>query len=199
MDSWIGVGYGSPVHINSDMNIVEFIPGEGVKVSDTWSTGYTAPKEDKTFGGTDDIKNIKYSQENGQNVVTYDRAFNTGDPYDKEVIPNIPFTVSFAWGNGRIGYHIAAYYKTQMILSKEDLAPTLVSEPLSQFDFWNFHGITMTIFWTGFSFIGYIFARFLRHLKSWIYFHWVGSGLTALFSIGVLAPSIKWSNRKIVN
>lgn len=177
------------------MNIIEFSSGEVVKISDSWSTGYSAPQEDKKFGGLNDIKNINYFQKNGQMEVTYDRDFDTGDSYDTKLTPNIPFTVSFAWGKGKMAYHKTDYYKTEIIISKNNqIVPDLFAAPLSQFDFWNFHGITMTILWTGFSFVGYIFARFLRHLKYWIYFHWLGSGLTALFSIGVLAPSIKWSN-----
>jgi hypothetical protein len=58
--------------INVDMNIVEFLP-RGGKVYDSYSTGYSAPIEDTSLGGTNDLKNIKFSQENGQEVVTYER------------------------------------------------------------------------------------------------------------------------------
>jgi hypothetical protein len=178
--------------INVDMNIVEFT-SDGVKVYDSWSAGFSAPREDITFGGRNDIKNIKYSQENGQGVVTFERAFNTGDQYDKALTPNSFMSVSFAWGKGKMGYHGSKQRIAQMIIPKSGDPSNLPPEPIGQFDFWDFHGITMTILWTGFSFVGYIFARFLRHLKSWIYIHWMGSGLTAVVSVGVLASSIKLS------
>lgn len=177
------------------MNIVEFTLN-GAKVYDSWSTGYSAPREDTTFGGRNDLKNIKYSKENGQGLVTFERDFNTGDQYDKALTPNSFMDVSLAWGKGKMGYHASSKRIAQMIIPKSgDPSGVVPPEPVNNFDFWDFHGITNTVLWTGFSFIGYIFARFLRHLKSWIYFHWMGSGLTAVLSVAILASSIKFSKK----
>jgi hypothetical protein len=59
-----------------------------------------------------------------------------------------------------------------------------------EFDFWEFHGIILTILWTIFNFVGYVYARFLRHHPIWIWIHFICSGLTSFISVAVMAASI---------
>jgi hypothetical protein len=183
--------------INNDMNIVEFTPGGG-KVYDSYSTGYSAPIEDTSLGGTNDLKNIKFSQENGQEVVTYERAFNTGDKYDKALTPNTLMPVSLAWGRNRLAYH-ETNKKTGQMLIPDGNTPIPVDPVSDEFDFWEFHGIIMTVLWTAFSFLGYVFARFFKHLTWWIWMHRLGSGMTALISVGVLGAAINLSKFSFFN
>ena len=58
------------------------------------------------------------------------------------------------------------------------------------FDFWEFHGIILTILWSILNFFGYVYARFLRHHPIWIWIHFTCSGLTSLISVAVMAASI---------
>ncbi len=100
------------------MNIVEFLLGSKPKVTDSFSTGFKRPSEDTTLGGSDDIKNVQYKQENGKYTLTYDRAFDTGDKYDKQVTLDTSMETSFAWGSGGLNYHGHNYKIEHIMISR---------------------------------------------------------------------------------
>jgi len=196
MDTFIAIGYGSGMN-NIDMNIIEFDSSNGSKVYDSYSKGYTFPSEDIKLGGTNDIKNINFKKlENGQSEISFERAFFTGDTFDKELNPNTLMNVSLAWGKGKLSYHGANKKIVQMIIPENDPpSPIDPSDDTGSFDFWQFHGIIMTTLWSGFAFVGYLFSRFFKHLSWWIWMHHLGSGVTALFSIGVLSVALRLSKK----
>ena len=56
--------------------------------------------------------------------------------------------------------------------------------------FWYLHSIGQTILWSLFILIGYISARFLKHWEYWIYLHFLGGSIPALYSISFITPII---------
>lgn len=189
LGTWIGIGYGNGM-INTDMNIAEFIDNTKYTIKDCYSTGYSAPTEDTLLGGTNDLKDIEYSlDDNGNGIITFNRALNTGDPYDQEIIVDKPQNIVLAWGQGTLQYHGGNYKKLSMTVSEGGDDPVV-----KEFDFFALHGIILIVLWVAFNFVGYIASRFMRHHKWGMWLHWAGSGSTALISIGVISASIKYGN-----
>ena len=104
LNSWVGLLYGSNMK-NSDMNIVEFISATEYKLYDSFSTAHAPPSNDTDLGGTYDLKDIKYTMENGQGVVTCTRAYDTKDKFDTVVTPDKETTFTVAWGKEKLSYH----------------------------------------------------------------------------------------------
>jgi hypothetical protein len=101
LDSWVGISYGIGMK-DKDMNIIEFSQND-VKLTDSFCP--KMPVDDKSLGGTDDLKLISFKKEGNQGIVTYQRLYDTGDKYDQKISPDTEFDFSFAWGKGKLGYH----------------------------------------------------------------------------------------------
>jgi len=177
---------------NVDMNIVEFSSAIKYVLHDSYSTSKTLPPEDVSLGGTFDLKNISYLSRDGIGNITYARKFDTGDKYDTVVKPDVLFNISVAWGDGDYGFHGTNVARRLVLINStsQDFNPLPDEPQVTIFDFWQFHGILLTIIWTLLNFLGYIFARFYKHLTWWIWMHRLGAGMTALISIGLMGYSI---------
>jgi hypothetical protein len=57
-------------------------------------------------------------------------------------------------------------------------------------DIWAVHGISLIICWGVLNFIGYCAARFLKHYTWWIYVHFAGSILPALWTFGMIIATL---------
>jgi hypothetical protein len=192
---------------NCDMNIVEFISPTKYTLSDSYSKGYSAPSPDGDFGGTNDLKFINYSTDSSGNyIMQFSRVLRTNDKYDTAINLDATNNLIIAWGPGTLSMHVD-YKQTTFSISKinsgnpTDSTSTNTNTTLpppdptpveNEFDFFQFHGVILLILWTFFNFVGYIFARFLKHYTWWYWMHQAGSGITSFISIGVLAASIKY-------
>ncbi len=65
-----------------------------------------------------------------------------------------------------------------------------VSDTSKSFNFWELHGISLVIAWSGLNFLGYCAGRFLKHYPWWINLHFIGSSLTTYWSFAVLIASL---------
>jgi hypothetical protein len=101
LDSWFGISYGIGMK-DKDMNIIEFSQND-VKLTDSFCP--YRPVDDKSLGGTDDLKLISFKKQDNQGIVIYERLYDTGDKYDLKISPEIQLDFSFAWGKGKLGYH----------------------------------------------------------------------------------------------
>ncbi len=173
---------------NTDMNVAEFISESEYSLKDSYSKGYKAPDEDIILGGTDDLKNVNFSIDgDGNGIISFTRALDTGDTLDKNLILEQAEDLILAWGSGKINYHGGNRMSTSFKITQGGVDP-----PTKPFDFFEFHGIILIILWVPFNFVGYISARFLKQYTWWIWLHIAGSGSAAFITIGVLAASIKY-------
>jgi hypothetical protein len=176
---------------NTDMNAVEFLNATNYNLYDLWST--TSPQPDTTLGGRNDLQAISYTSDgSGYATIIYTRFYNTNDDKDYIVIPNEVTPVSFAWNDGTFGNHGYNILKSSVFIDTGNGS----SNNSSTFDFWQFHGIIMTVSWSFMNFIGYLTVRFFKHNSIWMWFHFIFAGLNASVTIGVLSASIKYSKKK---
>lgn len=202
-NSFVGIGFGNGMQ-NTDMNILQITSASQYNLTDSYSTGHSAPKTDFSLGGTNDLQNITYQDGgNGYGVVSYSRLLNTGDKYDK-ILSGGSNPLIVAWGNGLLNYHKSNYIFSafQLIIPSNDTNTTddnstsdnsTTPDTGYQFSFFDLHGYSLIILWTVFNFLGYISARFLKHHKWWIWAHFASSGLTGYYSISILIPSIYYA------
>lgn len=181
------------------MNIVQLSSSGTYQVSDSWSSVEDTPREDTTLGGTNDLKNITFTKDGqGNGIVSYFRALNTGDKYDTIVKLDDTQPLIMAWGDGSLQFHgdnRRILSLTISSTSSSDIVDggsngTNTTTP-SNFDLFSLHGISLIIVWTVFNFFGYISARFLKHRSWWVWVHRIGSSLTAVWSIGIIAATIR--------
>ena len=180
--------------LGTDMNIAQFFSATNYQLGDYWSKIEDTPQEDSTLGGTMDLKNVTYVPDgNGNAVLTYTRAFNTGDKWDAVVQINTSGNYIMAWGVGGLADHNNNFMQSSFIITSNTSNNTVVDTTTggsSPIDFWAFHGISLVIGWSVFNFFGYIAARFLKHYTWWIWVHRIGSGLNSFWSIGVVGVAI---------
>lgn len=78
----------------------------GCSVEDYWSTGFVAPVEDASSGGSNDLANIECSIDGDTLTASFKRALSTGDSMDREIDPvNIPIIYAFSTNAGGLQYH----------------------------------------------------------------------------------------------
>lgn len=175
---------------NTDMNAVEFLNATNFNLYDLWSS--ETPQPDTALGGTNDLILESYGSDgSGYATISFSRFFNTNDPKDYVVVPEAVTPVSFAWNDGAFGYHGYNILKSSFTIDLSN--SSMINPSSSSFDFWQFHGIIMTLCWSFMNFIGYLSVRFFKHSPIWMWFHFIFAGLNALLTIGVLSAAIKYS------
>ena len=110
---WISVGF-DPSNQMADANIIigyvdEF--GE-VEIRDDYGTSATSHASDLSLGGTDDVDSdtIYGSEVDGTTMLHFKIPLNSGDMYDKELIPGNTYTIILAYGSADnfTGFHTVA-------------------------------------------------------------------------------------------
>lgn len=180
------------------MHMASFVSNSNYVLSDTYCTGHRAPTEDAFFiGGSNNLENVNYTNAiDGSPQIEYFRALNTGDQYDAVLTWGTTQPLIVAWGPLPVSFHRGNHLSESFLFSKTDSASE--NNSTSNYNFWTFHGIALLIVWTVFNSFGYIFARFFKHLSWWIWVHNIGSGFTAIFSIGILFASLTICKNKFL-
>ncbi len=167
--------------LNTDMHVIEFLEDGKYNVTDRYSLGYIEPKLDTSLNGTDDIYNITYKNDPlspDDPIITYYRKIKTLDKYDYQFTPETKVPLIQAWGKGLIAYHGGNRNISTFLLSTNmDNV-----EKGSSFNFFDFHGITLSVTWMGFAFIGYVSIRFYKHTKGGVLVHVLSAGFNGLYT-----------------
>ena len=70
-----------------DSDIIAFEPNNNViTVADRYANQHGLPKQDITFGGTNDVVVLGYDMSGGVSKVKFSRKLDTGDPNDKVIV-----------------------------------------------------------------------------------------------------------------
>jgi hypothetical protein len=64
------------------MWICEISSSSNYKLSDSYSQSTNTPPTDTQLNGSNDLKEVSFSNSNGVYTVTFVRALNTNDPFD---------------------------------------------------------------------------------------------------------------------
>ena len=205
----MGLGFGR-AHTGIDMNSVDFLSVSSYNLHDSYSDSESRPTEDTDLGGTFDLKNLGYKTDSANNaMISYIRAFNTGDQYDAVISPDTSFTLSVAWGSSTIHNHGGNKFITTISISSStpvinngnstinfpntnstDTGDSDSTDTSDSENFWFYHGIGLTIIWTALNFFGYASARFFRYNPMWEWLHLFFSGLFSFLAILIMAYSV---------
>lgn len=109
---------------NADM-VLAWIGDDGNPIiNDYWSTGRKPPQPDTVLGGSNDVEQPLITRANGITHVTFQRAMDTGDPFDKVLLKQAGrVSMMFAWRDGSPGdlsFHGANNMKMVACYAKED-------------------------------------------------------------------------------
>jgi hypothetical protein len=177
--TWIGLGFGL-VMLNTDMHVINFRDNRSFDASDRYSLGYDEPVLDTKLNGTDDLKNLTLSiNSNGNPVITYYRKLNTSDKYDYVFTPHTNVPLILAWGNGSISFHEDRYLASNFFLSESGTDAIITG----QFNFWDFHGISLSITWMLLNAVGFFFIRYLKHTNIGVIAHIIFTGINSCYTI----------------
>ncbi|MEE9192697.1 MAG: DOMON domain-containing protein [Candidatus Aerophobetes bacterium] len=93
---WIAIGFEPTSRMKDADMIFGWVEDGQTTLLDLYSTGSTGPHPpDLELGGTDDILEFEGSEEDGYTTIEFKRKMDTGDKYDKVLVPGQ--TLNFIW------------------------------------------------------------------------------------------------------
>ncbi|MBW6516798.1 MAG: hypothetical protein K0B81_09355 [Candidatus Cloacimonetes bacterium] len=96
---WISVGF-NPTNRMKDANIIIGYVEEGIGfIRDDFGTGEVSHEADTLLGGTNDVTLIAASEQGGRTTFHFRIPLDSGDPYDRVLVPGSSYPVIFARGN----------------------------------------------------------------------------------------------------
>lgn len=108
---WVAVGF-DPTNQMADANIlIGYIDDTGeVMVRDDYGTSSTSHASDESLGGTDDIYDYVGLEEDGETAIRFQIPLNSGDMYDKVLVPGNNYNIILAYGSADnfSGFHTLA-------------------------------------------------------------------------------------------
>lgn len=110
---WVSVGF-DPSNQMADANIIiGYVNDMGeTMIRDDYGTSATSHASDVSLGGTDDIDGdyVYGSEVDGTTMLHFKIPLNSGDMYDKELVPGNTYTIILAYGStdNFTGFHTVA-------------------------------------------------------------------------------------------
>jgi hypothetical protein len=96
VSGWVAIGFEPTTAMKDADMILGYVSGGQATVLDQYATGIFGPHpSDTELGGTYDILKADGSESGGVTVIEFSRKLNTGDRFDKVLIPGS--TVRFIW------------------------------------------------------------------------------------------------------
>ncbi len=93
---WLAIGFEPTSRMKDADMIFGWVEDGQATLLDLYSTGSTGPHPpDEELGGTNDILEFKGSEKEGYTTIEFKRKMNTGDQYDKVLVPGQ--TLNFIW------------------------------------------------------------------------------------------------------
>jgi hypothetical protein len=95
---WVATGF-DPQFMMKDANlIIGYVKDNQVTISDQYGTGNTSHKPDTELGGQDNVLSKDGQEQNGTTELRYAIPLNSGDQFDKVLVPGQEATVMLAYG-----------------------------------------------------------------------------------------------------
>ncbi len=93
---WVAIGFEPTTRMKDADMIFGWVKDGQATLLDLYSTGSTGPHPpDEELGGTNDILEFEGTEEGGYTTIEFKRKMDTGDKYDKVLIPGQ--TLNFIW------------------------------------------------------------------------------------------------------
>lgn len=105
---WVAVGF-DPVNQMADANlIIGYVDDDGdTHIRDDWGTSPTSHASDESLGGSDDVMDHFGMEDAGTTMIHFKIPLNSGDMYDKVLVPGNNYNVILAYGSADnfTGFH----------------------------------------------------------------------------------------------
>ena len=95
---WVAVGI-EPTRIMKDADMyIGYVNGSEVVLEDQFADKLTMHHSDVSLGGKSNIISFSGKEENGVTTIEFTRPLNTGDSFDKVLVPGNEYNLIFAYG-----------------------------------------------------------------------------------------------------
>jgi len=99
-DGWIAVGFDPENKMKGANIIIGYVTEQGeVILEDHYGNTQISHKSDISSGGSTDLEIIEGSESGGRTTITFTIPLNSGDDYDKALLPDSSIKVIAAYGN----------------------------------------------------------------------------------------------------
>jgi len=95
---WIALGF-DPTKMMAGANIIiGYVSDGSVFLSDDYGSGQVKHSPDEELGGEEHLSRIDGEEENGATRIRFTIPLNSGDSYDKPLVPGNTYKVIYAYG-----------------------------------------------------------------------------------------------------
>lgn len=164
---------------NVDYHIFTWMEN-GFSFVDSWSIEYESPRDDRSYGGTADILNLKETIVGNDRIATYQRKVDTNDLFDHKFVEGDNAFVVAWWTNEQMNKHGSFVKEGNININFSSKTATI---SLKRHVVWEVHGVILLISWTILNGFGYMAGRMLKHLPFFKWFHLFTSGLNGLLTL----------------
>jgi hypothetical protein len=96
---WISIGFDPSRMMKDAQYIIGYVSNGTVAVRDDYGTDNTKHASDTSLGGTQDVRVVSGTEVDGKTTVVFAIPKDSGDAYDKVLIPGSTYTVLIAYGS----------------------------------------------------------------------------------------------------
>ena len=95
---WVSLGFNPSRGMQDASYVIGYVQDGVVHMREDYGTGRTSHASDVSLGGTDDVRSISGTEENGVTTLVFALKQNTGDQYDTVLTKGETYTVLIAYG-----------------------------------------------------------------------------------------------------
>ncbi len=96
---WVAVGFDPTNRMQNADFIIGYVTGTGAFLRDDFGVGTTTHSSDTSLGGSYNLTMEAGKEENGRTIISFTIPLNSGDSYDKNLVPANTYPVIFAKGS----------------------------------------------------------------------------------------------------
>lgn len=95
---WVGIGFNPSRMMKDAQYILGYVADGQLYVRDDFGTGNTSHASDTSLGGTNDVRPVRGSEENGATTIVFALPLKARDAYDIDFIQGESYRVLLAYG-----------------------------------------------------------------------------------------------------
>lgn len=100
-EGWIAVGFDPEKKMRGANILIGYVDEDGsVILEDHYGHSQFNHRSDESLGGSSDVQILEGSETNGVSTIRFSIPLNSGDEYDKVLVPGQEHKVITAWGQG---------------------------------------------------------------------------------------------------
>lgn len=106
---WVAVGFDPEMQMQGADIVIGYVTETETMARDDYANAPTAHQSDEALGGTNDLMMVTGTEMDGMTELTFKKPLNSGDMYDKELMPGNTYVVMLAYGpqDNYTSYHTA--------------------------------------------------------------------------------------------